>query len=84
MNNWLSSKVAAQRITMSRDTIERRGIPWCEDFIPGKIRYKELELGEGTRQPRRYYEPDVEALLVTPKAMERLGARSLIPSPSVN
>lgn len=32
--------------------------------MPGKIRFKLLKLGEGTRQERRYYKPDVEALLV--------------------
>jgi hypothetical protein len=46
------------------DTIERRAIPWQDDPVPGKLRYKHLKLGEETRQERRYCEEDLEALLV--------------------
>ncbi len=50
----------------SVDTIERRSIPWQEEAVIGKLRFKLLRLGEDTRQERRYFEPDVEALLVRP------------------
>ena len=62
--NWLSRKGAAEKLDVSVDTIERRAIPWQDEPVPGKLRYKFLKLGEETRQDRRYCEEDVEALLV--------------------
>lgn len=64
MNIWLSRKAAAQKVSVSVDTIERRSVPWQEEPVPGRLRYKLLKLGEDTRQERRYFEPDLEALLV--------------------
>ena len=61
---WLSRKGAAEKLDVSVDTIERRAIPWRDDSVPGKLRYKHLKLGEETRQDRRYFEADLEALLV--------------------
>jgi hypothetical protein len=62
--NWLSRKGAAEKLDVSVDTIERRAIPWQENPAPGKLRYKYLKLGDQTRQDRRYFEEDLEALLV--------------------
>ena len=86
MNYWLSRKDAAKKIGVSVQTIQRRAIAWEVDggFIPGKVRFKLLKLDDDTRQERRYYEPDVEALLVTPPQFERPAARSLIASPAAN
>ena len=64
MNIWLSRREAARKVSLSVDTIERRSVPWQDEPVPGKLRYKLLKLGEDTRQERRYFEPDVEALLV--------------------
>jgi len=64
MNIWLSRKQAAAKISVSVDTIERRAIAWQKDPVPNRLRYKMLKLGDDTRQPRRFYEPDVEAMLV--------------------
>jgi len=64
MNIWLSRKEAARKVSLSVDTIERRSVSWQDEPVPGKLRYKLLKLGEDTRQERRYFEPDVEALLV--------------------
>ena len=64
MNIWLSRKQAAAKISVSVDTIERRGIPWQKDPVPNRIRYKLLKLGDDTRQRRRFFEPDIEAMLV--------------------
>lgn len=61
---WFSAGTAAEFVDVSPDTVHRRAIPWRELPMPGKIRFKLLKLGEGTRQERRYYKPDVEALLV--------------------
>lgn len=64
MNIWLSRKAAAQKLSVSVDTIERRSVTWQEESVPGRLRYKLLRLGKDTRQERRYFEPDLEALLV--------------------
>ena len=64
MNQWLSRRDAARKISVSVDTIERRSVLWQVEPVPGKLRYKLLKLGEDTRQERRYFEPDIEALLV--------------------
>ena len=62
--NWLSRKGAAEKLDVSVDTIERRAIPWQDEPVLGKLRYKYLKLGEETRQDRRYCEEDLDALLV--------------------
>lgn len=65
MNTWLSRKDAAQKISVSVDTVERRAVPWQQQRVLNRIRIKELKLAEGTRRERRYFEPDLEALLVS-------------------
>lgn len=72
MNIWLSRKAAARQISRSGDTVKRRGIPWRDDFIEGKLRWKWLELDESTRKQRRYFESDVEAMLATRRPLEPL------------
>ena len=62
--NWLSRKCAAEKLDVLVDTIERRAVPWQDEPVPGRLRYKCLKLGEETRQERRYCEEDLEALLV--------------------
>jgi len=64
MNTWLSRKDAAKKISVSVDTVERRAVPWQDQRVPQRIRFKLLKLAEDTRQVRRYFEPDLEALLV--------------------
>jgi len=63
MNYWLSRKEAARKISVSVDTIHRRAIPWQADPVRGKIRWKFLNLGDHAWRDRRYFEPDIEALL---------------------
>ncbi len=63
--NWLSLSSAAEFLDVSTDTVLRRAVEWTDSPIPGKLRYKCLKLGEGTRMERRYYRPDLETLLVT-------------------
>ncbi len=63
--NWLSLSSAAEFLVVSTDTVLRRAVEWTDSPIPGKLRYKCLKLGEGTRMERRYYRPDLETLLVT-------------------
>ena len=75
---WLRRKDAARKISVSGDTIERRAVPWCENFIPGKIRWRADDLD---RNHRRYFEPDLEAMLVNPKRLQLPAAWTLIPAP---
>ena len=61
---WLSVSSAAEFLDVSTDTILRRATDWTDSPVSGKVRCKYLKLGEGTRMERRYYRPDLEALLV--------------------
>ena len=63
MNIWLSRKQAAQKIGVSVDTVDRRATPWQSEPVKHRVRFKLLKLDENTRQERRYYEADLEALL---------------------
>ncbi len=64
-NNWKCLSGGADHIDVSADTILRRAIPWSDEPVPGKVRFKYLKLGVDTRQERRYYVPDLDALLVS-------------------
>lgn len=76
---WLSAKEAAIKLSCSTDTIERRAIPWQENAVRYKIRFKFLVLDEGAEPTRRYFEPDVEALLVPPNILPMSSRRRLTP-----
>ena len=75
---WLRRKDASRKISVSGDTIERRAIPWSEGFILGKVRWRPDELDHNHR---RYFEPDLEAMLVNPKRLQLPAAWTLIPAP---
>jgi hypothetical protein len=62
---WFSLSTAAKYLDVSEDTVNRRGIPWQEKPAPGRLRWKLLKLGEGTRMERRYFRDDLDTLLVT-------------------
>ena len=64
-SNWKSLSSAGDHLDVSCDTILRRAIPWSDESVPGRIRFKMLKLGTDTRQARRYYVPDLDAMLVT-------------------
>lgn len=76
---WLSPKEAAKKLSCSTDTIERRAIPWQENAVRYKIRFKLLVLDEGGEPTRRYFEPDLEALLIAPNVLPMPSRRRLIP-----
>ncbi len=76
---WLSAKEAACKLSCSTDTIERRAIPWQENAMRYKIRFKFLVLDEGGEPTRRYFEPDLEALLVAPNVLPMPSRQRLIP-----
>jgi len=71
INIWLTRKKAAAKISVSEHTVDRRAIPWQEESVPFRLRYKILDLGSGTPEGRRYFEPDVESLLVTSGRRDR-------------
>jgi hypothetical protein len=79
---WLSAKEAAKKLSVSTDTIVRRAIPWQDAREPHKVRYRYLLLGEGAEPIRRYYEPDVEALLCDPQQLPATSRERLAPKPS--
>jgi hypothetical protein len=73
LSNWQRGGIAGKYCDLSSDSVERRGIPmWVvldsvrvqQDYFPYKIRYDELQLSKGGRIIKRYYLPDLEALLV--------------------
>lgn len=76
---WLSAKEAAKKLSVSTDTVERRGIEWQEVPARHKARYKYLVLDEGAVPVRRYYEPDVEALLFEPRRLPTASRARLVP-----
>jgi hypothetical protein len=76
---WLSAKEAACKLSCSTDTIERRAIPWQENAVRYKIRFKFLVLDEGGEPTRRYFEPDLEALLIAPSVLPMPSRKRLIP-----
>ena len=66
MNNWLSLGSAAEFLDCSPDTVLRRGVPWRDTPVVGRVRYKLLQLDpdKKKRRERRYFRDDLEALLV--------------------
>lgn len=64
MSKWLSLSEAAAYLDVSDDTILRRKVEWQDDPVPNRIRFKWLKLDEDTRRERRYWPPDLEAMLV--------------------
>ena len=68
---WGSLKSATSLIDVSDETIERRALLWQKEPEAYRVRYKLLVLGEDTRANRRYYLPDVLALLGDPRLHRR-------------
>ena len=46
--------MAAVKLSVSTDTIDRRAVEWQAEPVKNRILYKLLKLDEGTRQERRY------------------------------
>ncbi len=70
-NLWVSLAKAAEFVDVSKPTILRRAVYFDSpiDEIElhkcpeGKVRFRKLMLGKGTRQERRYYVPDLRLWL---------------------
>jgi hypothetical protein len=78
-NIWLSRREAAAKVGVSPDTIERRGIEWQAEAVAHRIRYRFLVLDENTTPERRYYEPDVEALICAREHLPQAARLRLAP-----
>jgi hypothetical protein len=63
---WLRCSEMCAYLGVSRPTIERRRVPYQPDFVPHRIRYKELLLDEGGTSEPRYFKPDADAMLRDP------------------
>jgi hypothetical protein len=72
---WFALSTAAKYLDVSEDTINRRGIPWQDSPSPGKLRWKQLKLGEGTRMERRYLRENLDALLVSRMNSRRMNTQ---------
>jgi hypothetical protein len=66
---WLPLGDAARYLGVSPDTILRRAAPFDPEnpgeWVQYTVRWKYLELGEGTRRDRRYLVDDLERMLVS-------------------
>jgi hypothetical protein len=76
---WLSAREAARKLSTSHDTINRRGVPWQPFPIRYRMRFKFMVLDEGGEPEKRYYEPDVEAMLLEPDQLPKASQRRLVP-----
>lgn len=63
---WLGGKDAGLYIGRSRDAVEKRAIPWCEQYVDKKVRYKLLQMDTGGEAERRYFKPDLDKWLLIP------------------
>jgi hypothetical protein len=68
---WLGGKEAGMYIGFSRDYVEDRAVPWRDHHVPYKVRYRHVIGDEGGQPTRRYYRPDLDALLVSPQSPSR-------------
>jgi hypothetical protein len=68
---WLGGKEAGMYIGFSRDYVEARAAPWQDDYLPFRVRYKHAIGEQGGQPTRRYYRPDLDALLVDPTTPSR-------------
>lgn len=60
---WLGGKDAAVYLGVSRDTVEIYALRWPRDSqpVPGRLRWKHLQLKPGSPPIRRYYRADLDA-----------------------
>lgn len=63
---WVKGKSLAAFLDVSRDTIERRAVPWQESPVPHRFRFKLLQLDATTPPERRYFLRDAEQCLQDP------------------
>lgn len=50
---WLKASTIKENFPISDDTVRRRRMPWCDEPVPHKIRFKNLQLERG-EEPRHY------------------------------
>lgn len=63
---WLGGKDAGLYIGRSRDAVEKRAIPWRDEYVEKKVRYKLLQMDADGETERRYFKPDLDKWLLIP------------------
>jgi hypothetical protein len=63
---WMRVIDAASFLGLSCNAVEERAIPWQDEPVPHRLRYKLLVLEADAKPRRRYFRQDVEALLRNP------------------
>jgi hypothetical protein len=60
---WLGGRDAAIYLGVSRDKVEIYALRWPKDgqHVPGRLRWKHLQLQPGSPPIRRYYRGDLDA-----------------------
>jgi hypothetical protein len=68
---WVKCSTLCHYLDISDDTVTRRAIPWQDDHVPYKFRWKEFPLDEDKEPEKRYYFPDGLAFLRNPPPAHR-------------
>ena len=63
---WMRVIDAASFLGLSSNAVEERAIPWQDEPMPHRLRYKLLVLEADAKPRRRCFRQDVEALLRNP------------------
>jgi hypothetical protein len=73
---WVTCAEACAFLGVSRPTIRRRRIADREglDYVPGRIRYRDLDLGGAEAEPR-YLFSDLETMLREPRTAPELTSK---------
>jgi hypothetical protein len=70
-DRWVKCATVCNYLDISDDTVLRRAVPWQDDPIPFKFRYKEMTLDAGGKPEKRYWLPDVVGFLRHPPTSQR-------------
>ena len=68
---WLGGKDAGEYLGVSRDFVEERAVAWVDEPVPGMLRYKHMVTKSNGEPIRRYFVPDLDALLHVPRSSSR-------------
>src|SRR3974390_903443 len=63
---WVRCSTLCNYLDISDDTVLRRAVPWQDDPVPHKFRFKELLLDGGGEPQKRYWFPDAVSFLRNP------------------
>ncbi len=66
LGRWVSCKTLCDYLDISDETVRRCRIPWQDDPVPHRFRYKDMKLREDAEPEKRYWLEDAEAFLSQP------------------